>query len=76
MFQAFNLVPSLDATENVMAPMTAAGIPAKQARARANDLLGQVGLTERAHHHPGDMRVARAEAGAWSTAPGPTAPMP
>jgi putative ABC transport system ATP-binding protein len=54
-FQAFNLVPSLDATENVMAPMTAAGIPSKEARARAAELLDQVGLSERAHHHPGDM---------------------
>ncbi len=54
-FQAFNLVPSLDATENVMAPMTAAGVPAKQARARATELLDQVAMSERAHHHPGDL---------------------
>ena len=54
-FQAFNLVPSLDATENVMAPMTAAGVPSKEARARATELLDQVGLSERAHHHPGDL---------------------
>ena len=46
-FQAFNLVPSLDATENVMAPMTAAGVPSKDARARATELLEQVGLSER-----------------------------
>jgi len=54
-FQAFNLVPSLDATENVMAPMLAAGISSRDARARAVQLLDQVGLAERAHHHPGDM---------------------
>ncbi|HTN80541.1 MAG TPA: ATP-binding cassette domain-containing protein [Acidimicrobiales bacterium] len=54
-FQAFNLVPSLDATENVMSPMLAAGISSKDARARALGLLDQVGLSERAHHHPGDM---------------------
>ncbi len=54
-FQAFNLVPSLDATENVMAPMTAAGMSSKEARARAVELLDRVGLSERAHHHPGDM---------------------
>jgi putative ABC transport system ATP-binding protein len=54
-FQAFNLVPSLDATENVMSPMTAAGVPTKEARARAAELLDEVGLSERAHHHPGDM---------------------
>ncbi len=54
-FQAFNLVPSLDALENVMSPMTAAGVPAREARTRAVALLDQVGLSERADHHPGDM---------------------
>jgi putative ABC transport system ATP-binding protein len=54
-FQAFNLVPSLDATENVMAPMVAAGQSSKDARTRAIELLEEVGLGERLHHHPGDM---------------------
>jgi putative ABC transport system ATP-binding protein len=54
-FQAFNLVPSLDATENVMVPMRSAGVARADARRKATDLLGQVGLAERTHHRPGDM---------------------
>jgi putative ABC transport system ATP-binding protein len=54
-FQAFNLVPSLSALENVMLPMRSAGIGAAAARARAAELLGQVGLAERVAHKPGGL---------------------
>jgi putative ABC transport system ATP-binding protein len=54
-FQAFNLVPSLDATENVMVPLRAAGRSRSDARARALELLDSVGLSDRAKHHPGSM---------------------
>jgi putative ABC transport system ATP-binding protein len=54
-FQGFNLVVSLDATENVMIPMRAAGVSRAEARRRALELLDRVGLAERAHHHPGDL---------------------
>jgi putative ABC transport system ATP-binding protein len=54
-FQAFNLVPSLTALENVMAPLRAAGVGGKEARTRANDLLEKVNLEHRAKHHPADM---------------------
>ncbi|HEX5616138.1 MAG TPA: ATP-binding cassette domain-containing protein [Acidimicrobiia bacterium] len=54
-FQAFNLVPSLTALENVMAPMRAAGIGGREAKARAAELIERVNLTQRAKHHPGDM---------------------
>ena len=54
-FQAFNLVPSLDATENVMIPLRAAGMGRAEARARAVELLEQVGLAERVRHRPGDL---------------------
>jgi len=54
-FQAFNLVPSLDATENVMIPLRAAGMGRAEARARALALLEQVGLAERVRHRPGDL---------------------
>lgn len=54
-FQAFNLVPSLSARENVDTPLRAAGVGAGEARARADALLETVGLTERAHHRPGDL---------------------
>jgi putative ABC transport system ATP-binding protein len=54
-FQAFNLVPSLTAIENVMVPMRAARIGRKESRQRAAELLARVGLAERMHHRPGDM---------------------
>jgi putative ABC transport system ATP-binding protein len=51
-FQAFNLVASLNAVENVMMPMLTAGVPRRDARRRATALLVDVGLGERLHHHP------------------------
>ena len=55
MFQAFNLVPSLDAVENVMVPLRAAGVRRADARAKAVALLEGVGLGERLRHRPGDL---------------------
>jgi putative ABC transport system ATP-binding protein len=54
-FQAFNLIPSLRATENVQLPLRAAGVSASQARRRANALLSEFGLDERRDHRPGDL---------------------
>ena len=54
-FQGFNLVASLDATENVMVPLRAAGVPRPEARRRALERLERVGLADRAHHHPGEL---------------------
>ncbi|BCI81320.1 putative ABC transporter ATP-binding protein [Mycolicibacterium sp. TY66] len=54
-FQAFNLVPSLTAAENVMVPMRAAGMSRGAARQRAAELLDRVGLAHRMTHRPGDM---------------------
>jgi putative ABC transport system ATP-binding protein len=54
-FQTFNLVPSLTARDNVQAPLWAARMPARQARARAEQLLARVGLRERLDHRPGDL---------------------
>jgi putative ABC transport system ATP-binding protein len=52
-FQFFHLVPSLTAHENVMVPMEIAG--RSDARARASDLLAEVGLTDRGHHYPSQL---------------------
>jgi putative ABC transport system ATP-binding protein len=52
-FQSFHLVPSLNALENVMLPLELAG--ARDAEARARDLLGRVGLAERARHYPSQL---------------------
>ncbi len=54
-FQAFNLVPSLSALENVMVPMRAARMPRHQAHQRAEELLARVGLKDRMRHRPGDL---------------------
>lgn len=54
-FQAFNLVPSLTALENVMVPMRAAGMSRRAALGRAERLLARVGLQDRMSHRPGDL---------------------
>jgi putative ABC transport system ATP-binding protein len=54
-FQAFNLIPSLNARENVAAPLRLAGIRRREARMRADALLDRVGLGDRAHHRPAEL---------------------
>jgi putative ABC transport system ATP-binding protein len=44
-FQSYNLVPNLTATENVMLPMEFAGVAKAERRTRAGQLLEQVELT-------------------------------
>jgi putative ABC transport system ATP-binding protein len=54
-FQAFNLVKSLTARENVMAPLLLAGTGRRAARERADELLERVALGERADHRPANL---------------------
>jgi putative ABC transport system ATP-binding protein len=54
-FQAFNLVSSLTALENVMVPLRAAGMSRASARERAEELLTRVNLADRLKHRPGDL---------------------
>lgn len=54
-FQAFNLVPSLTALENVMVPLWSAGWPRRPARERAEELLMRAGLQEHMTRRPGDL---------------------
>ena len=54
-FQAFNLIPSLTARENVAAPLRLAGARRREANARAEKLLGRVGLKDRMSHRPGEL---------------------
>jgi putative ABC transport system ATP-binding protein len=54
-FQAFNLVPSLTALENVMVPLRAAGMSRAWTRRRAEELLTRVNLADRMKHRPGDL---------------------
>ena len=55
MFQAFNLVPSLTAFENVLVPLRAAGVSRGAASERAEELLTRVGFQDRTTHRPGDL---------------------
>ena len=55
-FQAFYLIPELNARENIlMARRIAGGRADAAARARAAELLTRVGLGERAHHLPAQL---------------------
>jgi putative ABC transport system ATP-binding protein len=54
-FQAFNLVPSLTAEENIAVPLRAVGVSRHEARARALELLEMVDLGHRVHHRPADL---------------------
>ena len=54
-FQRFYLLPVLSARENVELPMAEAGLPASERERRAKELLGYVGLGERAKHRPAEL---------------------
>ncbi len=54
-FQSFNLVASLDIVENVMVPLRAAGRSRAESRARAVELLEDLGLGDRLRHRPGEL---------------------
>jgi len=65
-FQNFQLLPTFTALENVLVPAELQG--ASGAEARARELLGWVGLSDRLHHYPAQLsggeqqRVALARA--------------
>ena len=54
-FQSFNLIPRVSALENVEVPLLYAGVPSKERRARAMDLLTMVGMEDRADHQPNEL---------------------
>ena len=54
-FQSFNLLPRLDALDNVALPLLYRGIPQPQARQAALTQLERIGLSNRSHHRPADM---------------------
>lgn len=54
-FQAFNLLPTLTAAENVALPLLLGGVPRKDAIGRATASLERVGLGHRGEHFPEEM---------------------
>ncbi len=54
-FQSYNLIPRMDAQENVELPMLYEGVASSTRRERAREALGAVGLQERVHHLPAQM---------------------
>lgn len=54
-FQSYNLLPTLTALENVTLPLIFQGMPAKERKERAMEMLKAVGLEERAGHKPHEM---------------------
>jgi putative ABC transport system ATP-binding protein len=52
-FQFFNLLEDLSVTDNVLLPAQLAGMPRRQAAARAGELLAALGLERHATAHPG-----------------------
>jgi len=54
-FQQFNLIPTLNAQENVEAAMAPAGLSRRSQRARAQQLLEMVDLADRATHLPSQL---------------------
>jgi len=51
-FQAFHLVPRLNAADNIALPMLLAGIPPRQREERVQEVLTSLDLSDRAQHRP------------------------
>lgn len=54
-FQSFNLLPRLNALQNVELPLVYAGVPAERRRQIAGEALEKVGLAHRINHRPKEL---------------------
>jgi lipoprotein-releasing system ATP-binding protein len=54
-YQYHHLLPEFSALENIVLPQMIAGLPRKDARERARELLAAMGLSERETHRPGKL---------------------
>jgi putative ABC transport system ATP-binding protein len=54
-FQNYNLLANFTARENVESPMVLAKMRRKERKQRTQILLEKVGLSDRAHHYPGEL---------------------
>ncbi len=67
-YQFHHLLPEFSAAENVILPQLADGLPRAEAEARAADLLGRVGLENRAGHRPSELSGGEQQRVAFSRA--------
>ena len=58
-FQTFNLIPYLTASENVQVPLMLAGVDGNEKTERAAELLGRLGLGDRLDHKPSELSVGQ-----------------
>ena len=54
-FQSYNLLPTLTATENVTLPLIFRKVPKKVRNSKAKDMLDAVGLANRGRHKPNEL---------------------
>ncbi|MGH9316344.1 MAG: ABC transporter ATP-binding protein [Thermoanaerobaculia bacterium] len=54
-FQNFNLLPQISAFENIAMPLLFGGVSPRKRKERVEELLGRVGLSDRAEHKPTEL---------------------
>ena len=54
-FQFFNLIPTLNVRENVAFPLSLIGVARGDAKQRVDEVLDEIGLTNRAAHYPNEL---------------------
>jgi ABC-type lipoprotein export system ATPase subunit len=74
-FQAFALLPTLSALENVVLALHIAGFPARERGRRAREVLHLVGLAKRLDHRPYEMSGGEQERAAIARALATSAPL-
>ncbi|MCB0694294.1 MAG: ABC transporter ATP-binding protein [Lewinellaceae bacterium] len=60
-FQSFQLIPGQTAAENIELALAFGGVSRSERKARALELLAQVGLAERADHYPAELSGGEAQ---------------
>ena len=60
-FQSFNLIPSRTALENISLALTFGGVPRRQRKARAEEVIRSVGLGHRMDHKPTELSGGEAQ---------------
>jgi lipoprotein-releasing system ATP-binding protein len=54
-FQFHHLLPEFNSFENVVLPGMIGGMDLRETRERAKEILGELGLSKRMHHRPGEL---------------------